>query len=203
MHRLLTLLVFALCAVPFPSRAAQEEPVSLRWQSAAPEAVRRELADRLLADGPVRVLLEDGAEVAGTVEAVGPETFSLRSDPAAEAVTLRVSAVRGLAWDPRPPSRAAKSKAAVARYAQDPQAAVEVHLRTKEVLRGRIGEAADLTFVLVETGSGAERSIGYRDVERIPKPAREVLKDVGTYSLLVLTLPLFVLAALLTGWDGC
>jgi len=111
--------------------------------------------------------------------------------------------VRGLAWERRSPSRAAKAKAAAARFAGDPASQVNVHLRNRQVVKGHIREAGDLTFVVVEKAGGAERTIGYRAVERIPKPPKQVFEEVGTYSLLVLMLPLFLLGAMLTGWDGC
>jgi hypothetical protein len=206
--RLAALFLFgtlsASCLAP---ALAQSRRAAVRWTSSAPEAARREVYALALAGRPIRVALEDGTTVAGTIGEVGPETFSLRTDRPVGTAEVRWESVRGLAWTEHPPSRAAKAKAAVERLAKDPDSLAEVWLANREVVKGRIREPRELAFRIVEEGSGAERTVDYREVERvsgtgIPEPGIGVLRDVGLYALLILELPLFVLAVL-SGWDGC
>jgi len=196
------ILLFLLWALP-PARADRPPAVTLRWPAEAASAVRRELVERLLEGGAVRALLDDGTELAGTVVDVDADTFtiqgSLEGDAAGRA-TLPCSRVRGLDWEKRPESRARKAKTAAALFAG--QGPVEVRLRGGRAAKGSIREAGDLALLLVAP-DGSQRSIDYREVERIPKPPRMVLEEIGGVALLVLLAPLVVVAAILTGWDGC
>jgi len=214
-------LALLVCAsfLPMPARAqfpgsnsrSDSRSDSIVWDHPNPTAARKVvLSLALYNDLNVTVAFAEHRLLAGEIADVNADDFTLRTQFSSQPVSIPFAEVHSLRWmDPRHGGRPHSVKAAAERLSHDSSAMAHVQLRNHQKLQGHVSRAGELDFTFVVQDSNEEKTLRYRDVDKLSGPSvsspaepSQVFGYIVLAAAGIVMLPLMLLA-MLSGWDGC
>lgn len=205
-------LVLLACSAFMPSAQAQpRRSNSIVWDEPNPAAVRNAvLSIALYSDRTVTVAFGEHKLLAGEIDEVRAEDFTLKTQFSQQSVGIPFADVHSFRWvEPKHTGNPYAIKATAERLSQEPPATARVRLRNRQTLQGQIRGAGELDFTLVVQDSGETKILRYRDVDKLsdpqassPSEPSQILGYIALTAAGIVMLPLMLLA-MLSGWDGC